>query len=153
MVADAPTRIEFHSGVADKLGHTCRLVRKAWRAGHRVVVTGSPEQLSRLDVQLWTFEPGEFIPHARLRAGASVPTPLLRTPVWLADQPADLPDDGGEGRVLVNLGPEPAAGFDRFSRLIEIVAQAADEVSSGRLRWRHYLAAGLAPTNLAQGVS
>jgi DNA polymerase-3 subunit chi len=150
------TRIEFHSGVADKLGHTCRLVRKAWRAGHRVVVTGSPEQLSRLDVQLWTFEPGEFIPHARLRAGATVPTLLLRTPVWLADQPADLPDlpdDFGDGGVLVNLGPEPAAGFDRFSRLIEIVAQAADEASSGRLRWRHYLAAGLAPTNLAQGVS
>lgn len=147
------TRIDFHSGVADKLGHTCRLVRKAWRAGHRVVVTGSPEQLSRLDVQLWTFEPGEFIPHARLRAGASVPPALLRSPVWLVDRPADLPDAIGEGQVLVNLGPGPAPGYERFPRLIEIVAQAADEVAGGRQRWRHYLAVGLVPTNLTPGAS
>lgn len=147
------TRVEFHSGVSDKLGHTCRLVRKAWRAGHRVVVTGSPEQLSRLDVQLWTFEPGEFIPHARLRAGATVPLSLKRTPIWLADRPADLADDVAEGQVLVNLGPGPAADVDRYARLIDIVAQAADEVAGGRLRWRHYLAAGLAPSNLSQGAS
>lgn len=151
------TRVDFHSGVADKLGHACRLVRKAWRAGHRVVVTGSPEQLSRLDVQLWTFEPGEFIPHARLRAGATVPPPLARTPVWLADRPGDLPADVqatmGERGVLVNLGPEPATGVERFPRLIEIVAQAADDVASGRLRWRHCVAAGLAPSNHPQGAS
>ena len=139
--------------MVDKLGYTYRLVRKAWRAGHRVIVTGSPEQLSRLDVQLWTFEPGEFIPHARLRAGATVPQALARTPVWLADQPADLPAALIEGQVLVNLGPGPAAGFERFPRLIEIVAQAADDVATGRLRWRHYLAAGLAPINLTQGAS
>ena len=145
------TRIDFHTGVADKLGHACRLVRKAWRAGHRVVVTGSPEQLSRLDVQLWTFEPGEFIPHARLRAGGRVLPALSRTPVWLADRPADLAGEGGEGQVLVNLGPEPADDLAGFARLIEIVAQPADEVAGGRQRWRHYLAAGFAPTNLAQG--
>jgi DNA polymerase-3 subunit chi len=107
-----------------------------------VVVTGSADQLARLDVQLWTFEPGEFIPHARLRAGAGLPPPLVRTPIWLADDAADLPAEVAHAGVLVNLGPEPAAGFDRFPRLIEIVAQAADEVASGRLRWRHYLAAG-----------
>ncbi len=146
------TRVDFHTGVADKLGHTCRLVRKAWRAGHRVTVTGSPEQLSRLDLLLWTFEPGEFIPHARLRAGATLPQALARTPVWLADRPADLPAAIGEDQVLVNLGPEPVADFGRFSRLIEIVALAADEVAGGRQRWRHHLAAGLAPTNLAQGA-
>jgi DNA polymerase-3 subunit chi len=147
------TRVDFHTGVADKLGHTCRLVRKAWRAGHRVVVTGSPEQLSRLDVQLWTFEPGEFIPHARLRMGDSVPPPLLRTPVWLADRPTDLPEAVGESHVLVNLGPGPTAGFEPFPRLIEFVAPAADDVAGGRQRWRHYLAAGLSPTNLSQGAS
>ena len=146
------TRVDFHTGVADKLGHACRLIRKAWRAGHRVVVTGSADQLMRLDVQLWTFEPGDFIPHARLRVGAAVSPAMARTPIWLADDAADLPADVAAGGVLVNLGPEPAAGFDRFPRLIEIVAQAADEVASGRQRWRHYLAAGLAPTNLPQGA-
>jgi len=143
------TRVDFHTGVADKLGHTCRLVRKAWRSGHRVVVTGAPEQLARLDVQLWTFDPGDFIPHARLRAGQPVPPPLARTPVWLADRPADAPDAAGE--VLVNLGPGLPSGFERYPRVIEIVAQPADEVASGRQRWRDYLAAGLAPTNHPQG--
>ena len=147
------TRVDFHTGVADKLGHTCRLVRKAWRAGHRVVVTGSPEQLSRLDLQLWIFEVGEFIPHGRLMAGATVPPALARTPVWLADQPTDLSEAIGEDHVLVNLGPGLAAGFEGFPRLIEIVALAADEVASGRQRWRQYLAAGLVPTNLSQGAS
>ena len=147
------TRVDFHTGVADKLGHTCRLVRKAWRAGHRVVVTGSPEQLSRLDLQLWIFEPGEFIPHARLRAGATVPPTLLRTPVWLADQPADLPDEIGESHVLVNLGPGLVVGFERFPRLIEIVSQAAEEMAGGRQRWRPYRAAGRAPTHLSQAAA
>jgi DNA polymerase-3 subunit chi len=141
------TRVDFHTGVADKLGHTCRLLRKAWRAGNSVVVAGSPEQLSRLDSLLWTFEPGEFIPHARLRAGATIAPPLARTPIWLVDVPADA----GERDLLVNLGPEMAAGFERYPRVIEIVAEPPDEVSSGRQRWRRYLAAGLAPTNVSTG--
>jgi DNA polymerase-3 subunit chi len=138
------TRVDFHTGVADKLGHTCRLLRKAWRAGNGVVVAGSPEQLSRLDGLLWTFEPGEFIPHARLRAGEAIMPRLARTPIWLADVPADA----GARDLLVNLGPGLAVGFERFPRVIEIVAEAPDEVSSGRQRWRQYVAAGLAPTNV-----
>ena len=55
-------QVDFHTGLADKLGHACRLVRKAYRAGHQVVVTGAPDQLARLDGQLWIFEVGEFIP-------------------------------------------------------------------------------------------
>ncbi len=130
--------------MADKPGYACRLLRKAYRSGSRVVVAGSAEQLARLDALLWTFEPGEFIPHARLRAGQALTPALQRTPIWLADAPGDLaPRD-----VLVNLGPELAPGFERHPRVIEIVAEAADEVASGRQRWRGYLAAGLQPSNL-----
>ena len=43
------TTVDFHTGVADKLGYTCRLLRKAYRAGNQVVVAGAPEQLARLD--------------------------------------------------------------------------------------------------------
>ncbi len=139
----AVTAVDFHSGVADKLGYTCRLLRKAWRAGSRVVVAGEPAQLARLDALLWTFEPGEFIPHARLRAGQAIAPVLARTPIWLAD----LPAEAGPVDVLVNLGPMLAPGYEGFARVIEIVAEAEAEVSSGRQRWRQYLAAGLAPTN------
>ena len=139
----AVTAVDFHSGVADKLGYTCRLLRKAWRAGSRVVVAGEPAQLARLDALLWTFEPGEFIPHARLRAGQAIAPLLARTPIWLAD----LPVEAGPCDVLVNLGPALAPGYDVFGRVIEIVAESDAEVSSGRQRWRQYLAAGLAPSN------
>lgn len=152
--ADGPaaaTRVDFHTGVADKLGYACRLLRKAWRAGGRVVVAGSPDQLTRLDALLWTFEVGEFIPHARLLAGQAVAPHLARTPIWLADVPADIPADAGLPDVLVNLGPGWVAGFEGFPRVIEIVAEPADDVASGRQRWRQYLAAGITPANHKQG--
>ena len=135
------TTVEFHTGVADKLGYTCRLLRKAYRAGNQVVVAGAPDELARLDSLLWTFETGEFIPHTRLRAGQAPGPQALRTPIWLADAPADTaPRD-----VLVNLGPDLAAGYPRYPRVIEIVAEPPDDVLAGRQRWRQYLAAGLAP--------
>lgn len=133
--------IDFHAGLADKLAYACRLVRKAWRSGHQVVVTGPPAELSRLDQLLWTFEPGEFIPHARLRAGEAAPARLARTPVWLAERPADA----ARHDVLVNLGPGAAADGSGFSRVIELVGADEADAAAGRQRWRQYRAAGLEP--------
>ena len=140
----AVTEVAFHSGVADKPAYACRLLRKAYRSGSLVVVAGAPEQLARLDALLWTFDPGEFIPHVRLRAGQALTPALQRTPIWLADAPAEQ----APREVLVNLGPGLAPGVERYPRVIEIVSEAADEVASGRQRWRQYLAAGLQPSNL-----
>lgn len=135
------TEIDFHTGVADKLGYACRLLRKAWRSGAQLVVTGHPAALNRLDQLLWTFDPGEFIPHARLRAGQAVTPALARTPIWLADAPADV----GPRDVLVNLGPAALSDEGGCPRVIEIVADEPDEIDAGRERWRRYKAAGLTP--------
>jgi len=135
------TEVAFHVGVADKLGYTCRLLRKAWRQGAQVVATGAPEQLSRLDTMLWIFEHEEFVPHARLRAGERVTPLMARTPIWLADVPVDVAGP----QVLVNLGPEMAEGFERFERVIEVISDEPADAQQGRQRWRHYLAAGLTP--------
>ena len=137
--------VDFHSGVTDKLAYTCRLVRKAWRSGQRVVVTGSADQLARLDSLLWTFDKAEFLPHARLRAGQVLAAHLGRTPVLLADVAAEA----GHGEVLVNLGPDCVAGHRDFARVIEVVADSADEIQRGRLRWRAYVAEGIKPDNHA----
>jgi DNA polymerase-3 subunit chi len=133
--------VAFHTGVADKLGYTCRLLRKAWRQGAQVVVTGAPETLSRLDTMLWVFEHEEFVPHARLRSGERVTSVMERTPIWLADMPADV----SSAQVLVNLGPGMAAGFERFARVLEIVSDEPADAQQGRQRWRSYQAAGLLP--------
>ncbi len=150
-------QVDFHTGLADKLPYACRLLRKAYRAGKRVVVTGDAAQLARLDQLLWTFDPGEFIPHARLRAGESPPPHLAPTPLWLAEQAADA----GACDVLVNLGPGGLGGAAQDApqgaalpaRVIELVARADDEVAAGRQRWRAHLAAGRAPVNHPQDAA
>jgi DNA polymerase III subunit chi len=135
------TDVAFHTGMADKLGYTCRLLRKAWRQGAQVVATGEPEVLSRLDTMLWTFEHEEFVPHARLRGGERVAAAMARTPIWLADDPGDVSGP----QVLVNLGPDMAASFERFARILEIVSDEPGDAHQGRQRWRAYVSAGLAP--------
>ena len=138
------TAVAFHTGLADKQAYTCRLLRKAWRQGLRVMVTGDAALLGRLDQALWLFEQEEFVPHLRLVVGAAPPKHAARTPVWLAEQA--LPSAGAS--VLVNLGSGFESGFGGFSRVIELVSTEADDVSAGRLRWRQYVAQGLTPVNL-----
>jgi DNA polymerase-3 subunit chi len=139
--------IAFHSGVADKLAYACRLLRKVQRQGLRVVVTGEAAALSRLDVQLWTFDPDDFLPHARLRRGEAVPEALRGpTPVWLADEPAAAPP----ATVLVNLGPGGVAGYEAYERLVELVGLDDSDRQAARARWRAYEAAGHTVVHHAQ---
>jgi len=132
------TAVAFHSGLSDRLGFACRLLRKAYRQGHRVLVTAPVELLAQIDRDLWTFEAGAFIPHLALdgRHGAAA---QARTPIWLA--PAA---DGVEGpSVLVNLGSDSPADPLRFERIVELVTDDPDDRRSARARWRTYEALGL----------
>ncbi|HET9644570.1 MAG TPA: DNA polymerase III subunit chi [Burkholderiaceae bacterium] len=142
------TQVAFHTGIDDTLSYACRLLRKAYRQGARVVVTGSAELLQRLDRQLWIFEPLEFVPHLRLKAGAA-PTPhQLRTPIWLAESGARAP----HLEVLVNLGPEIPEDGPSFTRIIELVSSDPEGLAAGRQRWRAYETQGLGPV-VAKGSS
>ncbi len=129
-------KIEFHSGVAEPLGHTCRLLRKAHAAGARVVVRGPGAVLDQLDQLLWTFDALSFVPHLRLRASARPTAAQARTPTWLVDDAASVPDR----EILVNLGQDMVAGWETFSRVIEVVSAAPDASAAARQRWRHYAA-------------
>jgi DNA polymerase-3 subunit chi len=129
--------VAFHTGV-DKLEHACRLLRKAYRQGAKVVVAGDAAQLGRLDQALWTFEPLEFIPHTRLKRGDAASARLARTPIWLLDAGATPPHH----EVLVNLGPEMVDDWQAFARVIEIVSAEPDDRNAGRRRWRAYEAQG-----------
>jgi DNA polymerase-3 subunit chi len=134
--------VAFHTGVADKLDHGCRLLRKAYRQGAKVVVAGDAAMLARLDQALWTFEPLEFVPHARLRSGQPAPR-MARTPIWLVDAGAAPPHH----EVLVNFGPEMVDGYEAFGRIIELVGSDDDDRAAGRRRWRAYESAGRAITH------
>ena len=129
-------KVEFHSGVAEPLAHTCRLLRKAHAAGARVVVHGPGALLNQLDQALWTFDALSFVPHLRLRAGARPNVQQARTPTWLVDDVAAV----AERDVLVNLGSEMVEGWETFARVIEVVAADEPAVQAGRQRWRRYKA-------------
>lgn len=135
------TEVAFHSNVAGKISHACRLVRKAWSSGARVVVTGEPSVLRELDVTLWTFAEREFIPHCI--AGAAPAHVQARSPVVLAVAPMDA----AHRQVLINLGSEVPEGFERFDRLIEVVSREPEDRGVARQRWKHYKDRGYALVN------
>lgn len=129
-------KVEFHSGVAEPLAHTCRLLRKAHAAGARVVVHGPSALLNQLDQALWTFDALSFVPHVRLAAGKRPSAQQARTPAWLVDDVAAVP----ERDVLVNLGSTMVEGWEAFARVIEVVPAEESAVQAGRQRWRRYKA-------------
>lgn len=135
------TEVEFHTGIADPVGFVCRLLRKAFRQGARVLVTAPPETLAALDRALWTFDERDFVPHVRLPAATAATA--ARTPIWLASDAADAGASGAP-RLVVNVGAEAPADAAALERLIEVVAADAEAVAGGRARWRGYRQAGLA---------
>lgn len=132
------TEIAFHVNAPDKVGYACRLLRKAWAAGSKVVVTGEPDLLRELDAALWTFSATDFVPHC-YDAPASL---RARAPILLVD----TPQGAAHVEVLLNLGTGLPQGFERFERLIEVVSNEPDDLQHGRLRWKHYVSRGYAMT-------
>lgn len=132
------TEVQFHFNTPDRLGYACRLLRKAYRKGAGVAVTGPPDDLDALDRALWVLDDIDFVPHLRVREPALVPARQRRSPLWLVDSldaALHLP-------VVVNLGDDPARGFESFERVIEIVGNDDASREAGRARWRHYASRG-----------
>lgn len=128
-------KVEFHSGVADKLGAACRFLRKAQDAGATVVVCGDRGSLDRLDLALWAFDSLSFVAHVRVK-GAEVPAALAPTRTWLVDDASSV----APRELLLNLGPGMVEGWEGFARVVEIVSPEPADASAGRHRWRQYSA-------------
>lgn len=133
------TELDFHFNVPELVPYACRLLRKAVASGAKVVVTARPETLVALDSALWTFSELDFVPHCFADSDARL---LASSPVVLA---ASL-DKLAHQQVLLNLGLEVPAGFERFERLIELVGLEEDERQAARRRWKHYMDHGYSIT-------
>ena len=133
------TEVSFYTGVPERLGYVCRLLRKAQLSGARVAVVGPAPLLDRLDRALWEFESTEFVPHLRVRPGTESAV-LGRTPLLLVEQAAAQP----HREVLLNLGGDLPEGFEQFQRVLEVVGIDPEQVETGRRRFKQYKQLGYA---------
>jgi DNA polymerase-3 subunit chi len=130
--------VVFHTGLPDKLGHACALLRRALRERRRVAVTADAPTLQRLDLALWAAEPQGFVPHLRLGGVAPPPARLARTPVWLVAPGVPAPACD----TLLNLGAEAPPDAQAYARIVELVGTDEADRQAGRRRWAAYRAAG-----------
>jgi DNA polymerase III subunit chi len=139
-------KVEFHVGLEDPLQHALRLLRKAVRHGERrLVASPRAEALSRL---IWSFDPHEFLPHARPGAAVAV---WARSPLWLLPDWTLPPEAGTPPSVWLGLDAElaPEAGP---ARLIELVSREPEAAEAARHRWRLYKARGWQPDKVFDGA-
>jgi DNA polymerase III subunit chi len=135
------TDVAFHFNVGERSNYACRLLRKAYLKGSRLLVRVDVPDLHSLDQALWVMGAGDFVPHAR----DSDPVEVRRhSPILIASQEAE----GFAADVLVNLGADVPGGADRFDRVIEIVGSEPQERQAARQRWKRYQAMGLEPRAL-----
>ena len=128
------TRVDFYQLEEDSpkatLQVSCQLVQKAL-AAHENVYCQVPDQRTaeQLDELLWSFHPDAFIPHQVLPSKA-----VLNTSVAIGVGPA--PDTFHS--VLINLGEEVPARFERFERVLELVPAAEEARLKARGRYSYY---------------
>ncbi|RFF27738.1 MULTISPECIES: DNA polymerase III subunit chi [unclassified Wenzhouxiangella] len=96
------------------------LVSKAWPGTRDIAVVGAPDDLAKLDEQMWAQPEGRFLPHER--GGTKAPIRLLEQAPEAAD-------------ILINLDPASALPDGRFQRILEIVPPDESLKQKLRERW------------------
>lgn len=133
------TSIDFYFNAEDRLQVACRLAAKALRQKQRMLIYApEAETASRIDKMLWTWQAIGFVPHCPVHAPLAAETPVL-----IASGEETMPDC----ELLLNLGADCPPHFERFARLLEVVASGDEEVNAGRNRYRFYRERGYRITN------
>ena len=136
------TRVDFYvlpeGSDEGPLPTACRLCEKAVGTGKRVHVHAPDEDVAReFDRLLWVYKQGGFVAHERVGASADpAPAAVLIGP----GEPLPSHQD-----VLVNLDAAVPAFFDRFERVLEIVAGDAAQRGRSRERFKFYRDRGITP--------
>ncbi len=123
------TRIDFYIlpdvDIDAKFRFACRLAHRAIADGGQAHVrTASTEATAILDALMWSYPEGRFLPHTSADDEAAI------VRIGHEEPPA------GPDELLINLGDDVPAFFDRFSRVCEVVP--GPEVAAGRARYSQY---------------
>ncbi len=112
-----------------------KLLERVLASGRRAVLLApSKERVEDLTVQLWTYDPGSWLPHGSARDGHAEAQPIYLTDTEEAPNGADVLV------VVEGMRPEFAGQFDRVLDLFN--GRDEDAVAAARDRWRHYSAGG-----------
>lgn len=140
------TRIDFHTNIPDKVSYACRLARKAYAAGGKLILlTEDAAQAEKLNEALWSLSETDFLPHVMAGDPLAAQTPIIVTD---SDQ-GDFP----HGDMLVNLTRRTPANFDRFNRVFEIISADEDDAAAGRKRYVAYKQQSYPLTHFVAGKS
>ncbi|GGE76506.1 DNA polymerase III subunit chi [Massilia psychrophila] len=127
------TRIDFHTNIVDKLSYACRLTRKAYAAGGKLVLlTEDARQAASVNEALWTLSETDFLPHVMLGDALAAQTPIIVT--CDNSEQAELP----HGDMLINLTRHIPANVGRFQRVFEIISTDEIDAAAGRKRYLDY---------------
>ena len=133
------TSIDFYFNAGDRLQVACRLAGKSVAQGKRILIYApQPETASRIDKLLWTWPAIGFVPHCAAHDAAAPDTPVLIAATEETPPGCEL---------LLNLSADCPPHFERFERLLEVVAAQDDERKAGRERYRFYLDRGYQISN------
>ena len=136
------TRVDFYvlpeASADGPLPTACRLCEKAAGSGKRVHVHAPDDEVAReFDRLLWIYKQGGFVAHERIGTSDD---PGPAAVLIGSGEPAASHRD-----VLVNLATDVPAFFDRFERVLEIVAGDTAQRGASRARFKFYRDRGLAP--------
>lgn len=130
------TKVDFYTGVEDKLRTACQLSHKAMQNGLRVLLHTPDEQTTEaLNQLLWQYPATAFMPHCRSddREAATVPVIV-----------GHLSEPLVHSEVLISLHDTCLPFFSRFERVIEIVGKDSEDARLGRERYGFYRDRGYA---------
>jgi DNA polymerase-3 subunit chi len=108
-----------------------KTLERGWRA---VVQSGSEERLEALDIALWTYAEGSFLPHGTKKDGHAAEQPVYLTT-------GDDTPNGARVRFLVD-GAQPA-DLSGLVRAVFMFDGTDDEATQqARVQWQAVKAAG-----------
>lgn len=134
--------VAFHFNAPDRLVYACRLLRKAYLKGARLLVLADEPLARELDQRLWTMTGTEFVPHVLDGATAAL---LERTPIVISSAERA---EAAAADVLVNLRDRWPEGCEQFARVIEVVTGESSVRDQARQRWKRYKTLGVEPQHL-----
>ena len=124
------TKVDFYSGVDDKLRTACKLSHKAMQNGLRVLLhTPDEATAGALDKLLWHYPATAFMPHCRSHEASAAEMPVV-----VGHDSEPFP----HSQVLISLHTTCLPFFSRFERVIEIVSRDAEDARLGRERFGFY---------------